>query len=50
MLHSLAELVSRGATALATGVQAANENALGLYRDIGFEVEREWRVYARPTA
>ena len=50
MLHSLAELVSRGATSLATGVQAENEKALGLYRDIGFAVEREWRVYARPTA
>ena len=36
--------------ALATGVQAENENALGLYRDIGFAVEREWRVYAKPTA
>jgi len=48
MLHSLAELLSRGATSLATGVQAENEKALGLYRDIGFEVEREWRVYARP--
>jgi len=48
MLHSLAELLSRGATSLATGVQAENEKALGLYRDIGFEVEREWRVFARP--
>jgi ribosomal protein S18 acetylase RimI-like enzyme len=46
MLHSLAELLSRGATSLATGVQAENEKALGLYRDIGFAVEREWRVYA----
>ena len=34
----------------ALGVQAENENAIGLYRDIGFEVAREWRVYARPTA
>jgi ribosomal protein S18 acetylase RimI-like enzyme len=50
MLHSLAELRSRGATSLATGVQAANENAIGLYRDIGFAAEREWRVYAMPTA
>jgi ribosomal protein S18 acetylase RimI-like enzyme len=31
-------------------VQAENANAIGLYRDIGFEVAREWRVYARPTA
>ncbi|HEY6816718.1 MAG TPA: GNAT family N-acetyltransferase [Croceibacterium sp.] len=50
LLHSLAELCSRGATSLALGVQAENENAIGLYRDIGFEVAREWRVYARPTA
>jgi ribosomal protein S18 acetylase RimI-like enzyme len=50
LLHSLAELRSRGATSLALGVQAENENAIGLYRDSGFEVAREWRVYARPTA
>jgi ribosomal protein S18 acetylase RimI-like enzyme len=50
LLHSLAELRSQGATSLALGVQAENENAIGLYRDIGFEVAREWRVYARPTA
>jgi ribosomal protein S18 acetylase RimI-like enzyme len=49
LLHSLAELRSRGATSLATGVQAENGKALRLYRDIGFAVEREWRVYARPT-
>jgi ribosomal protein S18 acetylase RimI-like enzyme len=47
LLHSLAELCSRGATSLALGVQAENEHALGLYRDVGFEVEREWRVYSR---
>jgi ribosomal protein S18 acetylase RimI-like enzyme len=50
LLHSLAELRSRGATALALGVQGENENASRLYRDIGFEVMREWRVYGRPTA
>ena len=50
MLHSLAELRSRGATSLATGVEAENEKALGLYLDVGFEVDREWRVYARPPA
>jgi ribosomal protein S18 acetylase RimI-like enzyme len=49
LLHSLAELCSLGASSLALGVQAENENALGLYRDIGFKVEREWRVYARPS-
>jgi ribosomal protein S18 acetylase RimI-like enzyme len=45
LLHSLAELCARGATSLATGVQGENENAIGLYRDVGFEVDREWRVY-----
>jgi ribosomal protein S18 acetylase RimI-like enzyme len=50
LLHSLAELSSLGATSLATGVQAENENAIALYRDVGFEVDREWRVYSRATA
>ena len=50
LLHALTELRSRGATSFALGVQAANEHALGLYRDIGFEVTREWRVHARPAA
>jgi ribosomal protein S18 acetylase RimI-like enzyme len=48
LLHALAELQARGASTLALGVQAANEHAIGLYRDVGFEVAREWRVYARP--
>jgi ribosomal protein S18 acetylase RimI-like enzyme len=46
LLHSLAELCDRGATSLALGVQAENDHAIGLYRDIGFEVEREFRVYS----
>ncbi len=50
LLHSLTELRCRGATSLALGVEAENENAIGLYRDLGFEIAREWRVYARPTA
>ena len=37
-----------GAASLALGVQGENENAVGLYRDVGFEVEREWRAYSRP--
>jgi ribosomal protein S18 acetylase RimI-like enzyme len=48
LLHALAELHQRGATTLALGVQGENENAIGLYRAVGFEVEREWRVYSRP--
>jgi ribosomal protein S18 acetylase RimI-like enzyme len=50
LLHSLAELCSEGATSLALGVQAANGNAIGLYRDVGFEVDREWRVFSRSRA
>jgi ribosomal protein S18 acetylase RimI-like enzyme len=50
LLHSLAELRSRGATSFALGVQGENANASRLYRDIGFEVTREWRVYGMPTA
>jgi ribosomal protein S18 acetylase RimI-like enzyme len=50
LLHSLAELCARSATSLATGVQAENEKAIGLYRDVGFEVDREWRVYSRSSA
>jgi ribosomal protein S18 acetylase RimI-like enzyme len=46
LLHSLAELRSRGASSLALGVQAENGNAIGLYRDVGFVVEREWRVHS----
>lgn len=47
LLHSLADLCSLGATTLATGVQGANETAIRLYRDVGFEVDREWRSYTR---
>jgi hypothetical protein len=27
--------------------RTASDNAIGLYRDVGFEVDREWRVYSR---
>lgn len=50
MLHSLTDLREHGATSFALGVQAENESAIGLYRDAGFGVEREWRVYARADA
>jgi ribosomal protein S18 acetylase RimI-like enzyme len=49
LLHSLAELRERGATSFALGVQGENESAIGLYRGVGFDVEREWRVYVRPA-
>jgi ribosomal protein S18 acetylase RimI-like enzyme len=45
LLHSLADLRPAGATSYALGVQADNEHAVQLYRDIGFEVTHEWRVY-----
>jgi ribosomal protein S18 acetylase RimI-like enzyme len=47
LLHSLAELRERGATSLALGVQGENESAVRLYRKVGFEIDREWRVYSR---
>jgi ribosomal protein S18 acetylase RimI-like enzyme len=46
LLHSLAQLREGGATSFALGVQGENESAVGLYRAVGFEVEREWRVYS----
>jgi ribosomal protein S18 acetylase RimI-like enzyme len=49
LLHSLAELRERGATSLALGVQGENESAISLYRHVGFDVKREWRVYSRPA-
>ena len=50
LLHALADLHGAGATSYALGVEAANEHALGLYRDVGFAVTREFRVYARTSA
>jgi ribosomal protein S18 acetylase RimI-like enzyme len=47
LLHALADMQAQGATAFALGVQAANDRALGLYRGVGFRVNREWRVYAK---
>jgi ribosomal protein S18 acetylase RimI-like enzyme len=47
LLHALAELRSDGATSFGLGVQAANAAAIGLYRDIGFVVTREFRIFVR---
>ena len=41
------DLREHGASSFALGVQGRNEHAVRLYRSIGFEVEREWRAYAR---
>jgi ribosomal protein S18 acetylase RimI-like enzyme len=46
LLHVLSDLRRAGAHGLTLGVQADNETALGLYRSVGMEVEREWRIYA----
>ena len=49
LLHAFADLQRAGARGLALGVEAENEAALGLYRSVGMEVEREWRIYATPA-
>jgi ribosomal protein S18 acetylase RimI-like enzyme len=49
LLRALTELQLAGARGLALGVEAANEAALGLYRSVDLEVEREWRIYATPS-
>jgi GNAT superfamily N-acetyltransferase len=48
LLRSFADLERLGARGLALGVEAANDAALGLYRSVGLEVEREWRTYGAP--
>jgi ribosomal protein S18 acetylase RimI-like enzyme len=47
LLHGFADLQSAGARGLSLDVEAANDGALGLYRSVGLEIEREWRTYAR---
>lgn len=46
LLHAFADLQQDGAGELTLGAHAENEAALGLYRSVGLEVEREWRIYA----
>jgi ribosomal protein S18 acetylase RimI-like enzyme len=48
LLHSCADLLAGGASDLGLDVVATNDSALGLYRSVGFDVEREWRIYADP--
>jgi ribosomal protein S18 acetylase RimI-like enzyme len=45
LLHAFADLRAAGARGLTLGVEAENDTALGLYRSVGLEVEREWRIY-----
>jgi ribosomal protein S18 acetylase RimI-like enzyme len=49
LLHSFADLLAAGATGLGLAVQAANSNAIGLYRSVGLDVEKEWQVYERSS-
>jgi len=49
LLHAFADLQLAGARGLALDVEAQNETALGLYRSVGLEVEREWQIYATPA-
>lgn len=46
LLHAFTDLQRAGARGLSLEVEAHNENALGLYRSVGMEIEREWRTYA----
>ena len=46
LLNAFADLEAAGADGLGLGVEAHNASALGLYRSVGLEVEREWRIYA----
>jgi ribosomal protein S18 acetylase RimI-like enzyme len=50
LLHAFADLERRGARGLALDVEAHNESALGLYRSVGLEIEREWRTYTTAPA
>jgi ribosomal protein S18 acetylase RimI-like enzyme len=45
LLHAFSDLESAGARDVTLGVEAENENALNLYRAVGMEIEREWRIY-----
>jgi ribosomal protein S18 acetylase RimI-like enzyme len=45
LLHAFADLGAAGARGLGLDVEARNEGALGLYRSVGLEIEREWRIY-----
>jgi len=46
LARALTDLQRAGARGLALDVEAENEAALALYRSVGLEVEREWRIYA----
>jgi ribosomal protein S18 acetylase RimI-like enzyme len=45
LLHAFADLQAAGGRGLALDVEAANQAAVGLYRSVGLEIEREWRIF-----
>ena len=49
LLHSFADLRAAGATDLGLTVQATNDRAIGLYRSVGLQVQKEWLVYRAPA-
>jgi ribosomal protein S18 acetylase RimI-like enzyme len=48
LLQALATLVAAGASQLGLSVLAQNRGALGLYRSVGLEIDREWMQFT-PT-
>jgi ribosomal protein S18 acetylase RimI-like enzyme len=50
LLHVFADLQLAGGRDLTLGVEAENEAALGLYRSVGLEIEREWRIYGAASS
>ena len=49
LLHAFGDLQAAGARGLTLHVEAHNASALGLYRSVGMEIEREWRTYTTPS-
>jgi ribosomal protein S18 acetylase RimI-like enzyme len=45
LVHAFSDLQLAGARGLTLEVQAHNDTALGLYRSIGMQVEREWQTF-----
>lgn len=45
LLRAFHDLQAAGVRDMTLGVEAHNENALNLYRSVGMEIEREWRIY-----
>jgi ribosomal protein S18 acetylase RimI-like enzyme len=48
LLHAYSDLLAAGGTSLGLDVQAQNDHTLDLYRSVGLDIKREWRIY-QPT-